>query len=243
MTTSFVSVVIPAHNEVAYLPRYLPTVFAALDHWQAATGGTGEVIVVDNASTDTTPAVASQLGARVVTETVRSIGAVRNTGASAATGSLLFFTDADVALPLDALTAATAAVDAGAAGGAIPPLYTPARLGARLLCAYWDHYRIRRGGAQGVAQFATSDAFKAVGGYRAELLMSEDVEFFARLTAHGHKTGRPVTVLDDLRVRPSTRRYDQWSTARMLWWQNPLTARLRLASPRMWRHWYGSTVR
>ncbi|UUU44324.1 hypothetical protein [Streptomyces sp. NBC_00162] len=73
--------------------------------------------------------------------------------------------------------------------------------------------------------------------------MSEDVEFFARLTAHGHKTGRPVTVLDDLRVRPSTRRYDQWSTARMLWWQNPLTARLRLASPRMWRHWYGSTVR
>ncbi|UUU44326.1 hypothetical protein [Streptomyces sp. NBC_00162] len=42
MTTSFVSVVIPAHNEVAYLPRYLPTVFAALDHWQAATGGTGK---------------------------------------------------------------------------------------------------------------------------------------------------------------------------------------------------------
>ncbi|MFE7093309.1 glycosyltransferase [Streptomyces erythrochromogenes] len=238
------SVVIPAHNEAACLPRYLPTVFAALDHWQAATGGTGEVIVVDNTSTDTTADLATQLGARVVTETVRSIGAVRNTGAAAAAGSLLFFTDADVALPLDTFTAATTAVAAGAVGGAIPPLYTPARLGARLLCAYWDHYRTRRGGAQGVAQFATADAFKAVGGYRPELLMSEDVEFFARLSAHGRQTDGPVAILDDLRVRPSTRRYDQWSTARMLWWQNPLTARRRLASPRMWRHWYeGSTVR
>ncbi|UUU44325.1 glycosyltransferase family A protein [Streptomyces sp. NBC_00162] len=90
--------------------------------------------MVDNASTDTTPAVASQLGARVVTETVRSIGAVRNTGASAATGSLLFFTDADVALPLDALTAATAAVDAGAAGGAIPRS-TPPLASAPVCCA------------------------------------------------------------------------------------------------------------
>lgn len=243
MTSPGLSVVIPAHNEAAYLPRYLPTVLASLARWEETSGEQGEVIVVDNASTDATADMAASFGVRVISESVRSIGRVRNSGAAAAHGRRLFFTDADVALPLEAITAAAAAMDIGAVGGAIPPLYTPKRLGARLLCAYWDHRRTTHGGAQGVAQFATATAFKEVGGYRDDLFMSEDVDFFARLTAHGRATSAPVAILDDLRVRPSTRRYDQWSSIRMLWWQNPVTARLRLGSARMWRHWYETTVR
>lgn len=243
MTTPTLSVVIPAYNEATYLPRYLPSVLASLNRWEEASGQTGEVIVVDNASTDATADMAASYGVRVVTEEVRNIGRVRNTGAAAARSGRLFFIDADVALPLEAVTAAAATMDAGAVGGAIPPLYTPERLGARLLCAYWDHYRARLGGAQGVNQFCTADAFHHICGYREDLFMSEDVEFFVRLSAHGQATGHPVTILDELRVRPSTRRHDQWSSLRMLWWQNPVTARLRLGSPRMWRHWYESTVR
>ncbi|MFI0978210.1 glycosyltransferase [Streptomyces sp. NPDC021093] len=237
------TVVIPAHNEATYLPRYLPTVLASLAQWEAASGERGEVIVVDNASTDATADMAASFGVRVISEPVRSISRVRNAGATTARSPRLFFTDADVALPTEALKAAVTAMDSGAVGGAIPPLYTPDRLGARLLCAYWDHYRTRHGGAQGVAQFATATAFETIGGYREDLLMSEDVDFFARLTTHGRATNAPVKILDDLRVRPSTRRYDQWSSLRMLWWQNPVTARLRLNSPRMWRHWYETTVR
>lgn len=243
MTSPGLTVVIPAHNEAAYLPRYLPTVLVSLERWQETGGERGEVIVVDNASTDATADMAASFGVRVISESVRNIGRVRNTGAAAAEGRRLFFTDADVALPMEAISAAATAMDTGAVGGAIPPLYTPKRLGARLLCAYWDHYREAQGGAQGVAQFATAAAFHAVGGYRDDLFMSEDVEFFHRLTAHGRSTNAPVAILDELRVRPSTRRYDQWSSLRMLWWQNPVTARLRLSSPRMWRHWYQSTVR
>lgn len=155
--------------------------------------------MVDNASTDATAHMAATFGVRVISESVRSIGRVRNSAAAAAHGRRLFFTDADVALPMEAITAAAAAMDTGAVGGAIPPLYTPKRLGARLLCAYWDHYRTAHGGAQGVAQFAT--AFKEVGGYQDDLFMSEDVDFFARLTAHGRATAAPVAILDDLRVR------------------------------------------
>jgi glycosyltransferase involved in cell wall biosynthesis len=202
-----------------------------------------KIVVVDNMSRDATAEIALSFGARVVTERVRGIGRARNTGALAARGRMLFFTDADVALPTEALTAAAAVMESGGVGGAIPPLYTPRRLGARLLCAYWDHYRSQSGGAQGVAQFCTMSAFHAVHGYRTDLFMSEDVDFFARLTAHGRAAGHPVAVLDELRVRPSTRRYDQWSTWRMLWWQNPLTARLALSSRHFWRHWYTSTVR
>ncbi|MCX5585547.1 glycosyltransferase [Streptomyces erythrochromogenes] len=243
MTDPDLSVIIPAYNEATYLPRYLPTVFASLRAWEAVSGLVGEVIVVNNASTDDTATVAKELGARVVTELVRSIGLARNTGARMAEGRMLFFVDADVALPLEGITAAVAAMEVGAVGGAIPPLYTPARFGARLLCAYWDHHRSRHGGAQGVNQFCTRDAFKAVHGYRPDYFMSEDMEFFARLTAYGRRTGGPVAVLEDLRVRPSTRRYDAWSTARMLWWQNPVVVRLGLTSPRFWRNWYTTTVR
>ncbi|MGQ4388790.1 glycosyltransferase [Streptomyces sp. SAS_270] len=243
MTGPGLAVVIPAHNEAAYLPHYLPTVLASLSRWEETSGQQGEVIVVDNASTDATADMAASFGARVISESVRSIGRVRNSGAAATGSQRLFFTDADVALPVEAVTAAAAAMDAGAVGGAIPPLYTPKRLGARLLCAYWDHYRTAHGGAQGVAQFVTAAAFEEVGGYRDDLFMSEDVDFFTRLTAHGRATAAPVAILDELRVRPSTRRYDQWSSLRMLWWQNPVTARMRLGSARMWRHWYESTVR
>ncbi|RZB18651.1 glycosyltransferase [Streptomyces sp. F001] len=243
MTGPGLAVVIPAHNEVAYLPRYLPTVLASLSRWEETSGEQGEVIVVDNASTDATADMAASFGVRVISESVRSIGRVRNSGAAATNSRRLFFTDADVALPMEAISAAAAAMDAGAVGGAIPPLYTPKRLGARLLCAYWDHYRAAHGGAQGVAQFVTAAAFKEVGGYRDDLFMSEDIDFFTRLTTHGRATTAPVAILDDLRVRPSTRRYDQWSSLRMLWWQNPVTARLRLGSARMWRHWYETTVR
>jgi len=70
-----------------------------------------------------------------------------------------------------------------------------------------------------------------------------DHEFFARLRALGERAGQPAAVVDELRVEPSTRRYDRWPTWRMVWWQNPITARLFLDSPRFWRHWYATTVR
>ncbi|MGW1563978.1 glycosyltransferase [Streptomyces sp. NPDC002144] len=239
-----VSVVIPAFNEADYLPRYLPSVVRSLRMWETTSGGRGEIIVVDNASTDGTATIAASHGAHVVTEPVRNIGRVRNTGAAHAAGRYLLFVDADVEVPVEAVTTLVGLLASGRhVGGAIPPHYTPKRLGARLLCWYWDAYRRRHRGAQGVAQFCTADAFRALQGYRPDLFMSEDVEFFARLRDMGDQTGRPVALVDSLRVKPSTRRYDQWPTWRMWWWQNPITARLRLGSSAFWRHWYHSTVR
>ena len=244
MSTPTLSIVIPAFNEGAYLPQYLPTVIKSLQMWEETTGESGEILVVDNASVDDTAEVAASLGARVVHEDVRNIGQVRNTGAEAARGQYLFFIDADVAVPVEAITTVMRLLVSGLhVGGAIPPLYTPKRLGARLLCRYWDAYRRRHRGAQGVDQFCTIAAFRTLGGYRTDWFMSEDVEFFARLRQLGDATRQPVVLVDELRVRPSSRRYDQWPTWRMVWWQNPITARLLPASATFWRHWYQSTVR
>ncbi|HEV8555177.1 MAG TPA: glycosyltransferase [Actinophytocola sp.] len=237
------SVVIPAFNEADYLPRYLPTVRAAVCRWENRSRSRGEIIVVDNASSDATAHVARSLGARVIHEPRRNIAHARNTGAAAASAPMLFFVDADVALPLEAVDVVTTHLRSGSCvGGAIPPSYAPRRLGARLLCGYWDWYRRRRGGAQGVAQFCTADAFHALRGYRTDLYMSEDVEFFRRLREYGEDCRRPVLIVNELRVWPSTRRYDQWPTWRMVFWQNPITARAFLTSARFWRHWYDDTT-
>jgi len=41
-TNPLLSVVIPAFNEAAYLPLYLPTVLASLNHWEQHSGGRGK---------------------------------------------------------------------------------------------------------------------------------------------------------------------------------------------------------
>ena len=57
----------------------------------------GEVIVVDDGSTDSTPEIARRMGAEVLTQENAGAGAARNRGAKAARGELLLFTDADCA--------------------------------------------------------------------------------------------------------------------------------------------------
>ncbi|MFF1258989.1 MULTISPECIES: glycosyltransferase [unclassified Streptomyces] len=244
MATPVLSIVIPAFNEAQYLPLCLPTVVNSLKIWMEASGEYGEIIVVDNDSEDETIKIAESFGARIVREVHRNIGQVRNTGATAAHGRYLLFVDADVSLPAEAVSTVMRLLASGRhVGGAIPPKYTPRRISSRLLCWYWSIHRKRHRGAQGVDQFCTADAFRQLTGYRTDWFMSEDVEFFNRLRDLGDRMQRPVAIVDELRVRPSSRRYDQWPAWKMIWWQNPITARLRLGSASFWRHWYQSTVR
>ncbi len=238
------SVIIPAFDEEKYLPQYLPTVWESLRRWETGSGSRGEIVVVDNASTDRTAEIARRLGATVVHEPVPGIGRARNTGAAVARGEYLVFVDADVEFPTDGMARIAEALATGqCAGGAIPPLYEPTKAGTRLLVAAWGLYRRHFGGAQGVTQFCTRAAFTELAGYRPDLFMSEDVEFFARLTRYGTSAGTPIVHLDDLRVIPSHRRFEQWPSWRMILWSNPVTAHLFLSSRRFWRNWYDRTVR
>lgn len=84
-----VSVVIPAHNAAA-------TVARAIISTQAQTPAPDEFLLVDDASSDDTAAIAESLGARVIRLPVRAgAGAARNAGIAAATGQLIAFQDAD----------------------------------------------------------------------------------------------------------------------------------------------------
>ena len=71
-----------------------------------------EVIVVDDASSDTTSEAARSAGARVLsTEQRRNAGGARNLGIEASSGDVLAFLDADVAAPADWLARVRAAFE------------------------------------------------------------------------------------------------------------------------------------
>jgi glycosyltransferase involved in cell wall biosynthesis len=89
--TPLVSVVIPAFNRAALLPRAIASV-------QAQNYANWELIVVDDASTDHTRAVVE--GAPVQVRYIRldenrGVGAARNTGIAAAGGDLIAMLDSD----------------------------------------------------------------------------------------------------------------------------------------------------
>lgn len=84
------SVIIPALNEASHLSELLPLI-------KQQTLNQTEIIVADAGSTDGTPEVARQYGARIVEGGLPSFG--RNTAAQAARGEWLVFIDADCRPP------------------------------------------------------------------------------------------------------------------------------------------------
>src|SRR5476651_1043213 len=92
--TPVFSVVIPAFNEAALLPRLLTSLDIARANYA---GGAEqiEVIVGNNGSTDVTAAIARARACTVVDVAQRAIAAARNGAARAAQGEVLCFVDAD----------------------------------------------------------------------------------------------------------------------------------------------------
>jgi glycosyltransferase involved in cell wall biosynthesis len=185
------SVIVPAWNEAASLPATL----AALREAIAAAAVPAEIVVVDDASTDATAAIAAAAGARVERVEKRQIAAVRNAGAAAARGTLLVFVDADTIVPPATLRAAVAAMEQGAAGGgANVRLDAPAPWPIRLpLWIFMAVYRLL-GHAAGCFLFCRREAFEAAGGFDERFFASEEIGLSKALRRQGRfrKVGPPV---------------------------------------------------
>jgi glycosyltransferase involved in cell wall biosynthesis len=89
-----ISVIVCAHNEARYLPACLHSVLAQ-------SRLPDELLVINNASTDETSLVASQIPhVRVVDEPRKGLVVARETGRRHASGDLLIYLDADCRAPL-----------------------------------------------------------------------------------------------------------------------------------------------
>ena len=238
------SVVIPAFDEEAYLGRTLDSLRGAGAFLREREGVPVEFIVVDNDSSDATAEVARGRGANVVRETVRNIAKVRNRGAGAACGDVLVFVDADTTVPAEMLYHVFKAMsEPGCLGGALDTDYRPSKLASKIYLRAWRVVGRLAGLAQGATQFCRRDDFAALGGYDETLFMGEDVDFYQRLKRLARRRGGRVRFIDDVRVTPSTRRFNQWGFGRTLLWTNPLFILLFRRKASAWRGWYGEVPR
>lgn len=191
MTAPTISVVIPAYNASATLPQTL----AALC---AAEPPALEIIVVSDGSTDDTAALAASYGVRVIALD-KNIGAAaaKNRGAEQARGEILFFTDADIVAPKDAIGKLQAAFQARGVDGVVGLLdeKIPHSNWASQYKNLWMNFTYARfATAERIGLFYTSVAamkrerFDALGGfdenYRGASI-AEDTEFGQRAWGKG----------------------------------------------------------
>ena len=177
-----ISFIVPAHNEEHELP-------ATLDAIHAAASGTGqpyEIVVVDDASTDATPEIASGAGAKVVRIHRRQIAAARNAGEHAAQGQYLLFVDADTRISRAHVSKAIAALEAGYAGGS-------ARVAMDGFVPIWGRMLLRGFSllyfglnlGAGAFLFTTRRNFDAIGGFDEQYFAGEEVYFTLALKKLG----------------------------------------------------------
>ena len=237
-------VVVPAYNESAYIGETLSRLNSAKEYVEGASEATVEIIVVDNDSSDGTGEIAQAHGARVVLERVRNVARARNTGATASSGDVLTFIDADTTVQESLLLRiASEVADNGLLGGAVQLRYSPRRRLMRLYLSGWRLLASIAGMAQGGVQFCTSEAFHAIHGYDERLYMGEDVDFFWRLRRYARQTGSGLCVLSGLYAASSSRRFDLCGVWEVLATTNPVFIALFRKRKATWRRWYEAPPR
>ena len=200
------SVIVPAYNEAEWLPECLSAAREAMQ----AVNLEGEVVVVDNNSTDTTAEIARQMGARVVCEPINQISRARNAGAKAARSQYLVFVDADTRLPPPVLAEAIANLDSGecCGGGATVAFDRPLTGLMKQLLRLWHWLAHRYGLAAGCFVYCRRDAFDAIGGFSERVFASEEVWFSRQLGRWGKQQGKPFRLIDTQSVVTSSRKLD-----------------------------------
>jgi GT2 family glycosyltransferase len=174
--------------------RALPALAAALDA-QALPRESFEWVVIDNASSDATAAVARDLGAVVVAEPVPGRARARNTGVAVSGGRLLAFTDVDCCPRPEWLEHLSACLERSPlAGGPVEVTTGQRPTPWERLDAAWRFHQERNVERAGWAATANlgirRDAFTAVGGFDAALTGGgEDVDLCLRARAAGFAIG------------------------------------------------------
>lgn len=193
----FVSVIVPVYNGA----DIIETLLNALSE-QTFPRECFEILIVDNASTDETPAIVeafacrnSTLSLRLLTEHEhRGSYAARNKGVSAAKGSILAFTDADCRpapewIATGVMSLRESGVEQVAGAIEFEFAHDPPNSWEHLDCMMHlrqDHYAQMGFGAT-ANLFVLADALAEVNGFRSDLQSGGDCEFGQRMKAAGFR--------------------------------------------------------
>jgi len=200
-----VSVVIPAWNEAARLPRLLD----ALERCDPAPH---EVIVVDGGSEDSTPDLARRRARLIGAD--RGRASQQNAGAREAAGDVLWFLHADCAPAPSAVEEIRDVIARGAPGGCFLIAFLPEERARHPLVPWIERginarTRVTRRGTGDQGLFVRREVFDAAGGFPAWPLF-EDLALAAGL----RRAGRPAVCRGPLET--SARRWLRHGVARTM---------------------------
>jgi glycosyltransferase involved in cell wall biosynthesis len=210
------SIIIPAYNEADELPATLRAVRRALNMQSAR----GEVIVVDNNSTDATAEAARQCGVdQVVFEPVNQIARARNAGGREALGAHLIFVDADTRVSGELLAESLRRMTGGdVGGGAVIRFEGEISAVGHFAIALWERISRLTKTAAGSFVFCRKEAFDAVGGFDQSLYAGEELRFSRRLKTWGRPQGQGFRIITDWPAKTSARKLEWYSSLRILGW-------------------------
>jgi len=185
-----VSIIVPVYNSAVELRECLSALTSA--------GPDSEIIVVDDASTDESAAVAAAMGA-TVHRLPRNSGpsAARNQGARHARGDILFFVDADLVVMPGAVARVLALFDADPGLSAVFGSYDSRPRVKGIVSEYRNllhHYVHQKGNAEASTFWGACGAirrrvFDELGGFDEKHFPRciEDIELGYRLRRAGHR--------------------------------------------------------
>jgi len=231
------SIIIPAYNEEKWLPRTLSAMEKAMKTMVVP----GEIIVVDNNSSDQTSRIAAQYNARVVFEPVNQISRARNTGAQVARGRFFIFLDADTFLSPTLLHTALNNLSSGVCcgGGCMVEMDTSMGHFNNKILDMWNWISLTFGFAAGCFIYCLKEGFEAAGGFSEKVYASEEIWFSRRLQAWGKRHGMDFRIITSPPITTSSRKLNWFSPVQLV-----LTALVLTMFPFLLRfrsfcsHWY-----
>lgn len=189
-----VSIIIPTYNEEDQIAQTIRNVLAATFSAEV------EILVVDGGSTDNTVALAQSGGAHAVVSERKGRGAQMNVGAAMAQGNILYFLHADSIPPPNFVDTIQTAVQQGFVGGSFRLAFDHPHWFLKVN-AWFTRFNLNgvRFGDQSL--FVLPEVFRAIGGFREDLVVMEDQEIIHRIKKNG-----PFKVMN-AQVITSARKY------------------------------------
>jgi|694.fasta_scaffold01231_32 GT2 family glycosyltransferase len=210
-TTPSLAVIIPAFNASKTIDQCLQSVLRsgiAKD----------KIVVVDDGSTDSTPALAREYGVKVVQQARSGPAAARNLGVAMVDADIFFFLDSDCTLAVDAMARVVRFFSENPKIAALIGSYDDLPAESNVLSQYKNlmHHRVHQDSAGQTQTFWSAcgairrDAFLAVGGFEEGFARAsvEDIQLGYRLRDAGF-----FTVLDP---RIQVRHWKRWTALNLL---------------------------
>ena len=208
------SIIIPAYNEEKYLSQTLTFAKQAVEKVEPI----GEIIVVDNNSTDRTSEIAREFDVKIVFEKHNQIARARNTGARIAKGEYFIFLDADTILSPELLSAALDNLSSGncCGGGCKIEINRPLIFSVQKFLNFWNWLSIKYSLAAGCFIYCTREGFEEIGGFSEKIYVSEEIWFSRKLKAWGKKRKMDFKIITNISIVTSGRKLDNefklWSS-------------------------------